>query len=87
MLYGVATLDPEVKGFWSKLFKNYTFDSFPTVDEDITGAVASADYYIITPSGWFYLPYLTITYTEVSSPAPAPAPAPAQLLDGGEIEL
>ena len=72
---------------WSKLFKNYTFDSFPTVDEDITGAVASADYYIITPSGWFYLPYLTITYTEVSSPAPAPAPAPAQLLDGGEIEL
>ena len=22
MLYGVATLDPEVKGFWSKLFKN-----------------------------------------------------------------
>ena len=22
MLYGVATLDPEVKGFWAKLFKN-----------------------------------------------------------------
>jgi hypothetical protein len=22
MLYGVATLDPEVNGFWSKLFKN-----------------------------------------------------------------
>ena len=22
MLYGVATLDPEVNGFWAKLFKN-----------------------------------------------------------------
>lgn len=72
---------------WSKVFKGETFANFPTVDEDITGAVASTDYYIVVPSGWFYVPYLTLTYTAVSAPSSAMVSAPAQLLDGGEIEL
>ena len=29
MLYGVATLDPEVNGFWSKLFKNKKVTTTP----------------------------------------------------------
>ena len=70
---------------WSKTFKGATLTNYPTEDIYLSETIKGTDYYLLITSGWFYLPYLTLTYVKES--APAPAPAPAQLLDGGETEL
>lgn len=71
----------QANAIWTKTFKGGSFPDYPTVDEDLSATVVGTNYYFLVPSGWFYIPYLTLTYTLESSPSPAPAPA--QLLDGG----
>lgn len=84
----ISTTTTSAGAIWTKAFKDCSLDSLPTVDEDLDGTVAGNDYYLLPNSGWFYIPYLNLTYIPASVPAPIPAGGtPALLLDGGEFIL